>query len=311
MQREGVTRHRFRFGVQLHRTGFAREWAETARKAEALGYDILVMPDHVGVLGFGPALAAAAAATTTLRIGTFVLDNDFRHPAFVAQDAATLDLLSDGRFELGLGAGWHGPDYAAAGIPFASPGVRVGRLQESVTIIKALFGEEPLTFCGTHYTLTDHPPVSPRPRPPLLIGAGGKRMLALAAREADIVGVLSTSRADGSGFDLEDITAVATDDKVATIRAAAGDRFPALELNILLQALIVTDNAQAEANRISQRWELPARDILGAPPVLIGTVEQIVATLQARRERFGISYVVARGEWLDAFAPVVARLAGT
>ena len=306
-----MTRHRFRFGVQLHRTGSAREWAETARKAEALGYDILVMPDHVGVLAFGPALAAAAAATTTLRIGTFVLDNDFRHPAFVAQDAATLDLLSDGRFELGLGAGWHGPDYTATGIPFASPSVRVGRLQESVAIIKRLFGDAPVTFKGEHVAISDHPPVSTRPRPPLLIGAGGKRMLAFAAREADIVGLLSTSRADGSGFDLEDITAAATDDKVAAIRAAAGERFSALELNILLQALIVTDDTQAEADRISQRWELPAGDILDAPPVLIGPVEQIAETLRARRERFGISYVVARGEWLDDFAPVVARLAGT
>lgn len=303
--------HRFRFGVQLHQAGSAREWAETARRAEALGYDTLVMPDHVGVLGFGPALATAAGATTTLRIGTFVLDNDFRHPAFVAQDAATLDLLSDGRFELGLGAGWHGPDYTATGIPFASPGVRVGRLRESVAIIKALFGQEAVTHAGEHYTLTDHPPVSTHPRPPILIGAGGKRLLAFAAREADIVGLLSISRPDGSGFETADVTAAATDEKVAVVRAAAGARFSALELNILLQTLTVTDDAAGEAERISQRWGLPAGDILAAPPVLIGTVTQMVETIQARRERFGISYIVARGEWLETFAPVVARLAGT
>ncbi len=303
--------HPFRFGVQFHQTGSACAWAETARKAEALGYDTFVMPDHVGVLAFGSALAAAANATSTLHIGTFVLDNDFRHPAFVAQEAATLDLLSDGRFELGLGAGWHGPDYTTTGIPFDPPGVRVGRFQESVRIIKALFGNDPVTFHGQHYTITDLPPMPQRPRPPLLIGAGGKRMLAFAAREADAIGLLSSARPDGSGFFLDDITAEATDVKVARVRDAAGDRFPLLELNILLQRLMVTDQAIAEAEQISEQWNLPARDILDAPPVLIGTVDQIVETLQERRERFGISYIVARGEWLESFAPVVARLAGT
>lgn len=304
-------RHRFRFGVQLHQTGSAGAWTESARAAEGFGYDILVMPDHVGVLGFGAALATVACATSTLRIGTFVLDNDFRHPAFVAQEAATLDLLSDGRFELGLGAGWLGADYEMTGIPFASPGVRVGRLQESLRIITSLFGDQPVTFSGAHYSITNHPPVSTRPRPPLLIGAGGARMLAIAAREADIVGLLSSSRSDGSGFDLADITAEATGEKIAVLRAEAGDRFPSLELNILLQALIVTGDAAAEAERLSERWDLPPGDILDAPCVLIGTIDQIIETLQARRERFGISYVVTRGEWLETFAPVVARLAGT
>lgn len=305
------SQHRFRFGVQHHQAGSAREWAETAREAEALGFDTFVMPDHVGVLAFGAALAAAANATSILRIGTFVLDNDFRHPAFVAQEAATLDLLSAGRFELGLGAGWHGPDYTTTGIPFDPPGVRVGRLQESVRIIKSLFGSEPVTFHGRHYTITDLPPVSPRPQPPLLIGAGGKRMLSFAAREADTIGLLSSAKPDGSGFYLDDITAQATDDKVAWVREAAGERFPSLEFNILLQRLVVTDHPQAEATQISEQWGLPAQDILDAPPVLVGTVEQIVERLQERRERFGISYIVARGEWMEPFAPVVARLAGT
>lgn len=306
--------HPFRFGVQFHETGSATEWADTARKAESLGYDTFVMPDHVDVLAFGPALAAAACATSTLRVGTFVLDNDFRHPAFVAQDAATLDLLSDGRFELGLGAGWHAPDYETIGVPFERPSVRFGRLRESVEIIKRRFGDEPVTFHGEHYTVTDLPPVPKtpqRPHPPILIGAGGKRMLAFAAQEADIVGLISRSRADGSGLDIAEITAAATDEKVAQIRAAAGDRFPSLELNVLLQSLAITDDARTEAERLSERWEMPAPELLDAPCILFGTVDQIVETLQARRERFGVSYLVARGVWMETFAPVVARLAGT
>lgn len=309
-----MTRRRpFRFGVQFAATGGGREWVETARKAEALGYDTLVVPDHVGTVAFGPALAAAAAATSTLRTGTLVLDNDFRHPVFLAQEAAALDLLSDGRFELGLGAGWHGPDYETTGMPFAPPGVRFGRLRESVEIVKRLFGDELVTFAGEHYTVTDLPPLPrtpQRPHVPILIGAGGKRMLAFAAREAESVGLLPISRADGSGLDVPDITAAATEAKVALVRAAAGDRFSSLELNILLQALVITDDAPGEAERMSAEWELPAADLLDAPSILIGTIDQIVERLRAHRERFGISYVVTRGRWMESFAPVVARLAG-
>src|SRR6478752_126937 len=149
-----ATKRRFRFGVSPGTATSRKNWVEQARKAEDLGYSTLLMPDHfVNDLATVPALAIAAEATTTLRVGSFVYDNDFRHPAMVAKEAATLDLLSDGRFELGIGAGWHRPEYEQTGIPFDPPGVRVGRLEEAVTIIKALFGEEPVNFSGQHYQI--------------------------------------------------------------------------------------------------------------------------------------------------------------
>src|SRR5207253_6767082 len=189
-------------------------WVQQARRAEELGYSTFLLPDHyVNDLATTPALAIAAEATNTLRVGSFVFDNDFRHPAAVAKEAATLDLLSDGRFELGIGAGWHGPEYQQTGIPFEPPGVRVGRLEEAVTIIKALFGEEPVNFSGKHYTingLVGLPKPVQRPHPPILIAGGGKRVLSLAAREADIVGLHIKTYADGSGGDMTSTSADAT-----------------------------------------------------------------------------------------------------
>ena len=316
-----MTPHRsFRFGVQIARGvahGASRsEWKDKAQRAETLGYDILLMPDHLtDQFALGPALALAAEATTTLRIGTFVLQNDLRHPALVAKEAATLDVLSDGRFELGLGAGGSLlADYEQTGIPFDPPGTRVGRLEESLRIIKGLFAEEPLTFTGRHYTITEldgFPKPIQRPHPPLLVAGGGPRVLSLAAREAGIVGILVPMMPVGGQFQMEASRAAAVTEQVALIRQVAGTRFAAIELNVLIQRVIVTEEARQASEELSLEWSpLSPEEVGETPYLLIGTVDDIVATLRARRDRWGISYVVVF-EWdMEAFSPVVARLSG-
>ncbi len=307
----------FRFGVQISRAESSAQWQEKARRAEGLGYDILLIPDHLGgQLAIGPALAVAANVTTTLRIGTLVWQNDLRHPALVAQEAATLDLLSDGRFEFGIGAGGSfPPDYEWTGIPFDPPGTRVRRLEESLRVIKGLFGAEPVTFNGEYYVITGYdglPKPVQRPHPPIFIGGGGPRMLALAAREANIVGLLPAMLAAGGQFQIEQSTTAAVADQIETIRQAAGARFAELELNILLQRLIVTDDARRASEELSREWTpLTPAQILDTPSLLIGTLDAIAESVRQRRERLGISYIVVFERDMEAFAPVVARLAGS
>ncbi len=305
----------FRFGVVAARARARGDWADLARQAEALGYAVLLAPDHFGeLLSPLPALAVAATATTTLRLGTLVCCNDFRHPAVLAQEAATLDLLSDGRFELGLGAGWLRAEYERVGIPFHAPRVRVDRLGESVRIVKGLLAGETVTVTGQHYTVTDLPglprPVQ-QPRPPLLIGGGGRRMLELAAREADIVALAPRVRADGSGLDVPDASAAALDRKVRWVREAAGARFAAVELNLLAFVTRVTGDRRAEAERVAAQFEAPVDLVLETPHLLLGTEDELVVQLEGQRARYGISYVVVFEDSLNAFAPVVARLGGT
>ena len=307
----------FRFGVCPGSAESRTDWVGQARKAEDLGYSTFLLPDHfVNELATVPALAIAAEATQTLRVGSFVFDNDFRHPAMVAKEAATLDLLSDGRLELGLGAGWHGPEYEQTGIPFDPPGVRVGRLEEAVTIIKRLFGEEPVTFSGKHYNingLVGLPRPVQRPHPPIFIAGGGKRVLSLAGREADIVGLHLRTYADGSGGDVSSTSADATLEKLEWVRQAAGERFDRLEFNVLVPRLAVSDNPRQAAEEMVSKANRPGLTVellLDSPSALIGTVGDIVETLEMRRERYSISYIVVTGEDIETFAPVVARLNG-
>lgn len=309
----------FRFGVCIPPFGSisGTEWKARAQKAEALGYSSFLVPDHVfGTVAPLSALGAAAAVTTTIRLGTFVLGNDFRHPVMLAREAATIDVLSDGRLELGIGTGWARPDYAQAGIPFDPPGVRVSRLEEAVEVIKGAWGAEPFTYAGTHYTI-ENLNALPKPvqhlHPPLIIGGGSKRVLSFAAREADIVSLNIKTTAEGSieqGSDSTD----RTQEKVDWVRAAAGDRFGDLELNVLITSLKVTDNRHRAAEDIVDRWRLPGvrptvEELLALPTTLIGTVDQIVAQLQEQRERYGLSYIVV-WEPMEEFAQVVERLAG-
>jgi probable F420-dependent oxidoreductase len=308
----------FRFGVNVQGAHSRAEWVEKARKIEGLGYATLTLPDHlVDLIAPMPALVSAAEATTTLRVGTNVLNNDFRHPVLVARDAATVDLLTDGRLQLGLGAGSIQSEYDQAGLDFDRGAIRVERLAEAVAIIKGLLKGEQVSFAGRHYRVTGHtiaPLPVQKPHPPILIGGNGRRLLTLAAREADIVGFSGITFRDGGATppDLSGWTQSGVDDRVRLVREVAGEeRYDRIELNALVQRVVVTDDRRKAAEELTARWtQLSADDILRSPYVLIGTVDQMVEDLQARRERWGISYYVVREPDLDDFAPVVARLAG-
>ncbi len=304
----------FRFGIQGRSTGPRDAWLEMIRRVEGLGYSSFLAMDHF-VRGLDPvaSLMAAAMATTTLRVGGFVFDNDFRHPAVLAKAAATIDVLSGGRFELGIGAGWLKEEYDQTGIPFDPAPIRIERMVEAVHLIKRILGEEPpVSFAGEHYTVTDlscPPRPVQRPHPPIMIGGGGKRLLTVAAQEADILGITTRARPDGSK-DTSDLTAAATDRKIAWVREAAGERFAEIELNAVVSDIVPTDDAAGEAARLAERFEVSVEEILGSPLILIGSVEEMAERLYERRERFGISYVVVTEPNIDAMAPVVANLAG-
>jgi probable F420-dependent oxidoreductase len=308
----------FRFGVSVRWGQSRAEWREKARKIEALGYDSLTVADHLtDLIAPIPAALSAAEATTHLRVGTNVLNNDLRHPVLVAREAAAVDLLTEGRFQLGLGAGSIRAEYQQIGLDFDRGAVRVERLTEAVTILKGLLRGERVTFAGRHYRVTGHT-ISPlpvqKPHPPILIGGNGPRLLTLAAREADIVGLsgITFGRGGAAPPDLSGWRVSGVDESVRLVREAAGDdRFAELELNALIQRVIVTDDRHRAAGELTNRWtQLSAEEILQSPYVLIGTVEQMIEDLEARRERWGISYWVIFGLYVDALAPVVARLAG-
>ncbi|HEY0757364.1 MAG TPA: TIGR03621 family F420-dependent LLM class oxidoreductase [Ktedonobacteraceae bacterium] len=312
-----VTMRPFRFGAVIEGASAREEWVTLARQVESLGYATFLLPDHF-VTEFPPlvALMAVADATQSLRIGSFVFDNDFRHPALLAREVATLDLLSAGRFEFGIGAGWHQAEYEQIGLPFESAGVRIKRLAEALEIIKQFFTEETVTFAGNYYTVTDlkaFPKPLQRPHPPVLMGGGGKKLLTLAGQQANIVGLHLKVNADGT-VDASERTEAAMAQKVAWVRQAAGERFAAVELNILLSAVIITQDQQQAAEQYMRARGLSGlttEQLLASPYVLIGTIEQLIARIQRWREQFGISYLVVRFEDIETFAPIVARLAGT
>ena len=309
--------HPFRFGVQCgHCEGGAAGWAALARKAEELGYATFTMGDHLDAQ-FSPTvgLMAAAAATSTIRIGALTYANDYHHPVVLAKEAATLDLLSDGRLELGVGAGWMTSDYEQAGIPLDPPGTRIDRLGEALTVMKGLFGDGPVDFRGEHYEirgLEGTPKPVQRPGPPLLLGGGGRRMLTLAAREADIVGLnfnLHGGRIDASVG--PDGTAEHTAEKIAWIREAAGARFDDLELQVRIHLAVITDDRVGLAEQLGPGFGLTPEAALASPHSLAGTVDEIVDELVEQRERFGISYIGLSMSAMEEMAPVVTRLAGT
>jgi probable F420-dependent oxidoreductase len=319
----------FRFGVLAMEAAASSSrdaWVSYTRKVEDIGYSTLVMGEHIffGELAPLPALMAAVDATTRLRVATHVLVNDFRNPVLLAQEVATLDLLAEGRFEFGIGAGWLAADYPAVGIPFAPAPTRVRRLEEAVSLLKRLFSDGPVTFEGAYYSVHDmNLTTKPRqrPHPPLYIGGGGKQVLSFAAREANIVGVSSKATVEGAQ-NLGDRTPQAFDEKVRWIREAAAERFAELELNTLIQQVRVTDNRHQAVEEILAAYasaplnvivNVPrtSEEILEAPYCLIGTVAQIVEQLQERRERYGISYITVWEGSAEALAPVIEQLAGT
>jgi probable F420-dependent oxidoreductase len=308
---------RFRFGVQLSTAGSAADWTDLAREAEDLGYSTLFVPDHFGEqLAPGPALTAAADATTTLRVGTLVLDNDYKHPVVTAKEMATLDLLSSGRLELGIGAGWMASDYEQSGIPMDDAATRVDRLEEGLAVLKGLFAPGPFSFTGKHYQVTDLdglPLPAQSPHPPFIIGGGGPRVLAVAGREADIVGVnpaIRSGRVDAAAA--KDGAAELTDRKVAWVRAAAGERYGDIEMQMLLFGCVVTDDRAGTLETMAPLFGLTPDELAAYPHAWVGSIDHIADDLVGRRERWDTSYLVVQGaEAMRAAAPVVARLAGS
>jgi probable F420-dependent oxidoreductase len=313
----------FRFGVFGEHARSPEALLSTARRAEDAGYSTFLIRDHFIEAPFGHQLAplavltAVAAATTRLRVGSLVLSNDYRHPVMLAKEIATLDVLSNGRVELGLGAGFSKAEYDGAGIPFDPPGVRVGRLEEAIHVLKGLFGEGPLTFVGKHYVVTSldgFPKPVQDPRPPLLIGAAGKRMLSIAAREADIIGFQTVSTANGTMADDPcGRLAPAVAQRVEQVRQVAGGRFGEIELSMVATVVFTEQRSQAAERLARDRgWkDISAEQVLEMPSIFIGSLDHIVDEMRDRRERYGFSYYVVLDQAMDKVAPIVARLVGT
>lgn len=305
----------FRFGVQTSAASDVAAWRQRARRCEALGYSTLYMPDHF-TEQWGPlvALTVAAEATTTLNVGGLVFDNDYRHPVVLAKEIATLDLVSGGRVELGLGAGWMATDYQASGIPLDEPRRRVDRLEEALEVYRQLFGGE-ATFAGDHYRVTGAKglPVPASPGgPKLVIGGGGRRVLSLAARHADVVGVNPSLRSGAvDAATARSAVAERYDQRLAWIREAAGDRLEDIELQALTFVVAVDGDRDEVARMLAPGLGISEDDAKEVPIALVGSVEEICDQLVERRERWGLSYWVVHDQEMEAFAPVVERLAGT
>jgi probable F420-dependent oxidoreductase len=312
----------FRFGVFAETARSRDTLLDTARRAEDSGFSTFLIRDHFIEEPFGhqlaplTALATVAGATARLRVGSLVFANDYRHPVILAKEIATLDLLSNGRVELGLGAGFSRAEYDQAGIPFAPPGTRVERLEEAIRVLKGLFAAGPFTFAGKHYRVTNcdgFPKPVQRPHPPILIGAAGSRMLSIAAREADIVGFQAVSTAHGTVVDdPRPRLAPAVTQRLDHVRHSAGERFGRIELSLVAMVIITGRRPEAADDLARDRgWSgVSPEQVLDMPSVFIGSVDQIVETMQARRERYGFSYYVLMDHVLEQTAPIVARLAG-
>ncbi|HZC31973.1 MAG TPA: TIGR03621 family F420-dependent LLM class oxidoreductase [Candidatus Bathyarchaeia archaeon] len=310
----------FRFLADAFDASSARELGERARAAEAMGVAAFVLPDHlVPQLAPIPYLATIAALTERLRISAFVHNNDLRHPAVLAQELATLDVLSGGRLDVAIGAGWNEPEYRAIGLPFDPIRVRQARLAEAIAVLKGCFGEGAFSFAGKHYTITDYdayPKPIQQPHPPIFIGGGGRATLTLAGREANIVGlaprILSRQRPDPRS-----ITWAATEEKIGWVREAAGARFDDLEFNVYPTQwpIVVTDDLRGEARRFIESMtertgiELTEQEVIDSPHVYIGSIDRFVEKFSELRERLGINSFLVGG--LDELGPVVERLAGT
>jgi len=319
-----VSNRPFRFGVHTSDAQTGEEWAAAARRYETLGFSTLLLRDHFDhQLAPIVAMTAAACATETLRVGCLVFANDYRHPLVLAKELATLDRLSGGRVEVGLGAGWMASDYAQAGLAFDAPGDRVTRMQEAIGIMKSFFGGGPVDFSGVHYQIAGHemyPPSVQQPHPPILIVAGGPRMTRFAAAEGDIVAINPATKSNEAWAEqnLADASADAVDRKIDALREAAGRRYDTIELQIVVPFVVITDDRDGTAQAIADSLPSPdpsidvnAATVLESPYVLIGTEDQICDTLVERRQRWDLSYVVFNDDSVETVAPIVDRLRGT
>jgi probable F420-dependent oxidoreductase len=324
-----VTDHKpFRFAVQAFQAASAREWRDTAQRAEALGYSALHLADHyfgpgpleaetahpVQTLAAVPAMAMAAEATDRIRIGCRVFCIDYHVPAVLAKEAATLDLLSEGRLELGLGAGWIRAEYEAMGVRWDPAPARIERLEEVVALMKAHFAGEQIDVAGRHVRVSRYagvPAPVQRPRPPIMIGGGAQRVLTLAGREADIVSLNFNNAAGRLGpASVQGSTAEETERKIGWIRDGAGSRFGDIELEIAAYFTVVTDDTAGRTAEMAAGFGLEPAQLAVHPHVLVGSVTEISERLIERRERYGISYVTVGVKAMDDFAPVVERLSG-
>jgi len=304
----------FRFGAKSTKAGSAKQWTDLVKRVEDLGYESFQMDDHLGSqLGTVPALMAAACATSRILVGPHVAGVDFRNPVLFAKECATIDLLSEGRFTLGIGAGWSKADYDVAGIHQDNAATRIERLGEAVAILRGLWGKDPFSFEGRHYRVA---PTDGMPKPvsdiPVMIGGGGRKVLSLAAQQADIVGINPKIVARSINPESMRTTAAdAVDEKIAWVKEAAGDRFDQLELQMQVFKTTVTDKPAEVVEQVAGAFGLPPDVIATAPFFQIGSVEQITENLLHVRERWGISSIVFQPDGIEPMAPVVAKLAGT
>ncbi|NEY30979.1 TIGR03621 family F420-dependent LLM class oxidoreductase [Streptomyces sp. PRKS01-65] len=289
----------FRFGVNLVTPAPEREWRAKCRRAEELGYDVILVPDHLGMAAPFPALVAAAEATERPRLGTFVLNAGFWNPALLAREVATADALTGGRLELGLGTGYVRAEHEAAGLPFGSPRERVDHLRRTVEELAGLLGSP-----------EHRPQPVQRPRVPLLIGGNGDRMLRLTAEHADIAAFTGARSVPGSATgQLAPITAEELDERVARYRELAAGRAEPAELNLLVQQVVITEDREAAVRPFLELVpHLTAAQVLELPIVLVGTVEEITAQVRAQRERYGFTYLTVLEPCMEVFAPVMAAL---
>ena len=304
---------KFRFGVLAESADTVSSLVATARRAESLGYDTLLLRDHFVREPFGVQLApligltAVACATTTLKVGTLVLDNDYRHPVMLAKEVATLDQVSGGRFELGLGAGWLRAEYEAAGMAFDRAGTRVDRLAESLRVLKALFASEAVTFGGNHYRLSELTNFPGPVRPPILLGAGSPRMLRLAGQQADAVGILARALPNGTISDeMEQRTSATFAAKAALVQESGRD----VEISSVISVTLADDHrAAAERYAAERGWATEA--VLDMPSKFLGPLDHLVELAHRRRDELGLSYLVVSDTEFEAAAPVVSELSGT
>ncbi|MBV8714054.1 MAG: TIGR03621 family F420-dependent LLM class oxidoreductase [Chloroflexi bacterium] len=312
----------FRFGFQAARANAPEEWLELARCAESAGYSCFMVPDHLGRLAPFPALMAAASVTRNIKLATYVLNQDWRPPAILAQEAASVQLLIGGRLELGIGAGWAQREYRQVGIPYDSARVRVNRFAEYLEVVKgSLHATTPFSFHGTYFNVNEYVPLTPAVvPPPILMGGGSPHILGIGGRLADIISVSTRATPDGR-VDMPNIRLAAVEDKVRRVREAAGERFGDIELNMTVRDLRLTDDRAATARELLNQWaavpmrlanveQLTVEDVLDSPHMAIGTVEQIVEQFEIARERWGFNYLEVSSSDAESVAPILERLNG-
>ena len=305
--------HPMRFATQTGGAATADEWFARAKRIEALGYDTLAMPDHMvgGAWAAMPALAALAPVTTKLRFGTLVIDNDFRNPVVFAREVAVLDVLSGGRFELGIGAGWFDRDYQGTGIPFDRGRVRVARLAEAITLMKRLFTEEQVDFSGTYYKAEKaecRPRTIQQPHPPLMIAGGGAEILTIAGREADIVAIVPAGITGTGKLAKEAVTLETLKEQAKIVRDAAGGRADDIEYSMFLDC-VLTDDREKKIDEMATTATVDPDLISGSAYRGIGTLDEISAHIRMLRDDVGITYFCLRGPDVEKLGPMVSDLA--